>query len=251
MRVEIVGLSGLPLIGPGDDLGGLLAAALERQGAQLRDEDILVVAQKVVSKAEGRMVDLREVAPSPEAQAIALRDGRDPRLVEVVLRESNEVVRAAPVALIVEHRLGCVCAHGGVDRSNVAGSDEIALLLPLDPDASARRLRERLREIAGAAPAVLISDSQGRAFRRGVVGVALGCAGLEPLVDRRGELDLFGRSLQITQVGTADQVASAASLVMGEGDEAIPAVLIRGLPYRRSERPARVLLRPKAEDLFR
>ncbi|MEK6709853.1 MAG: coenzyme F420-0:L-glutamate ligase, partial [Nitrospinota bacterium] len=182
---------------------------------------------------------------------IAGRDGRDARLVEVVLREANEVVAASERALIVEHRSGAVCAHGGVDRSNLAGEKDVVLLLPEDPDASARALREKIARAGGRRPAILIADTQGRAFRRGVVGVAIGCAGVEPVADLRGTPDRAGRPLDITQVAQADELAAAASAVMGQAAEGVPAVLVRGARYLPGEAPARTLFRPKGEDLFR
>jgi coenzyme F420-0:L-glutamate ligase/coenzyme F420-1:gamma-L-glutamate ligase len=248
--LQVFPLPGIPEVRPGDDLAALLTEALDRAGLRIEEGDVLALAQKIVSKAEGRLVRLAGVRPSPEAIAIARRDGRDPRLVEVVLRESNEVVAATERALIVEHRSGAVCAHGGVDRSNT-GEAGAVLLLPLDPDASAQALREAIGRKAGAQPAVLIADTQGRAFRRGVVGVAIGCAGLEPLADLRGTEDRGGRPLEITQVAQADELAAAASAVMGQAAEGVPAVLIRGAAFRPGEGPARALFRPKEEDLFR
>lgn len=249
--VELIPVPGLPEVRPGDDLVDLIAAALWGADLRLAEGDILALAQKIVSKAEGRFVRLPEVEPSPEARRIADRDGRDPRLVEVVLREANEVVVASDRALIVEHRSGAVCAHGGVDRSNLDGGKETVLLLPEDADHSARKFRDALGKRTGVRPAVLIVDTQGRAFRSGVVGVAIGCAGLEPVVDLRGALDRAGQRLEITQVAQADEIAAAASLVMGQAAEGIPAVLIRGYSYRRGETPATKLFRPKKEDLFR
>lgn len=249
--VELIPITGIPEVRPGDDLAKLLSSALITLDLHVTENDILAVAQKIVSKAEGQYIRLSEVEPSEEALIIAERDGRDARLVEVVLRESNEVVVASDRALIVEHRSGAVCAHGGVDRSNLAGEENVVLLLPKDADASARKLREGLRENSGGHPAVLIVDTQGRAFRSGVVGVAIGCAGLEPVVDLRGALDRAGQRLEITQVAQADEVAAAASIVMGQASDGIPAALIRGLTYHRGEEPATRLFRPKNEDLFR
>ncbi len=250
-RVELIPVAGLPEIREGDPLASLILGALEAGGERIREGDALVLAQKIVSKAEGRLLDLNDVRPSREARAIARRDGRDPRLVEAVLRESNEVVAASERALITEHRTGAVCAHAGIDRSNVGGGADRALLLPRDPDLSARRLREEVRRAAGRLIPVLIADTQGRAFRRGVVGVAIGCAGLEPLADLRGVKDRAGRALEITILAHADEIAAAASLVMGQDSEGTPAVLIRGLRWHEGDRPASVLYRAKEEDLFR
>jgi coenzyme F420-0:L-glutamate ligase/coenzyme F420-1:gamma-L-glutamate ligase len=212
---------------------------------------VLVLAQKIVSKAEGRLVHLPEVAPSPRALELAVTTGKDPRLVELILGEATEVLRARPGLLVVEHRLGFVCANAGVDQSNVAGSDDWALLLPVDPDASARRLRDAIRAASGAELAVIVSDSHGRAWRFGVVGVAIGVAGLHPLSDLRGQPDLTGRPLQITEVGTADELAAAAGLLMGQADAGTPAVLVRGAAFVAGEGRLRELLRPKQQDLFR
>lgn len=250
-RVELIPVPGLPEIREGDPLASLILEALEAGGEKIREGDVLVLAQKIVSKAEGRLLDLNAVRPSREALDIANRDGRDPRLVEAVLRESSEVVLASARALITEHRTGAVCAHAGIDRSNVGGDGSRALLLPRDPDLSARRLREEVRRAAGALVPVLIADTQGRAFRRGVVGVAIGCAGLESLADLRGREDRAGRPLEITILAHADEIAAAASLVMGQDSQGTPAVLIRGLRYHEGDRPARTLYRPREEDLFR
>lgn len=249
--VRILPVHGLPEIRAGDPLASLIVGALEAGGEQIRERDVLVVAQKIVSKAEGRLLDLGSVEPSRRALAIANRDGRDPRLVEAVLRESNEIIVASERALIVEHRTGAVCAGAGIDRSNLGGCADQVLLLPRDPDLSARRLREDVRCATGASVPVLVIDTQGRAFRRGVVGVAIGCAGLAPLVDLRGERDRAGRALEITILAQADEIAAAASLVMGQDSQGIPAVLMRGLPYHEGDQPARTLYRGKEEDLFR
>lgn len=255
-------LPGLPLIAPGDDLADLVWQALAKAGLTLRDGDVLVLAQKVVSKAEGRWVDLRTVTPSPRARQLAEVVQKDPRLVEVVLRESREVLRAVPGVLIVEHRLGFVCANAGVDHSNVgpppgtppdrAGSpDDWVLLLPADPDASAARLRLRWEALSGARLGVLIIDSHGRAWRLGTVGVTIGLSGLPGLVDLRGAPDLLGRTLRVTTVGVADELAAAASLVMGQAAEGTPVVHVRGFPYPLREAHLGELLRPKERDLFR
>lgn len=262
MVLTLTPLRGLPLIRPGDDLAALILQALAAQGLALQDGDILVLAQKVVSKAEGRWVDLRTVTPSSQARRLAAVVDKDPRLVEVVLRESNEVLRAVPGVLIVEHRLGFVCANAGVDHSNVgpppgtppegAGTPEDwVLLLPEDPDASARRLRQRLEAATGRRLGVLIIDSHGRAWRLGTVGVAIGLSGLPGLLDLRGAPDLLGRPLRVTTVGVADELAAAASLVMGQAAEGTPVVHVRGFPYPLREGHLGELLRPRERDLFR
>ena len=248
---ELIPVPGIPEIRPGDDLAAILWAAMEAGGLGLIDGDVIALAQKIVSKAEGRFVRLSDVEPSKEALTIARRDGRDARLVETVLRESNEVVVASERALIVEHRSGAVCAHGGVDRSNLREDGDTVLLLPEDADASARKISAGLERIDGVRPAVLIVDTQGRAFRSGVVGVSIGCAGLEPLVDLRGEADRSGRPLEITLLAQADELAAAASIVMGQGAEGIPAAILRGISYKKGEEPASRLFRKKEDDLFR
>lgn len=251
LRIELLAIPHIPLLQPGDDLPGLVLAAAAADGMNWRDGDVLVVAQKIVSKAEGRLVHLPDVLPSPRAQELAGQTGKDPRLVEVILGESTEVLRVRPGLLVVEHRLGFVCANAGVDQSNVAGSDDWALLLPADPDASARRLRDAIRAASGAEMAVIVSDSHGRAWRFGTVGVAIGVAGLHPLSDLRGQPDLAGRPLQITEVGTADEIAAAAGLLMGQAGEQRPAVLVRGAQFKAGEGRLQEILRPRDGDLFR
>jgi coenzyme F420-0:L-glutamate ligase / coenzyme F420-1:gamma-L-glutamate ligase len=250
-RLSLFGLSGIKLVDPGDDLGVIAAEALAANGIALADGDVLVVAQKIVSKAEGRMVDLSTVSPSPRAQKLGLRLDKDPRLVEVILSQSKRIVRDRPGLMIVEHRLGFIMANAGIDRSNVACADERILLLPADPDRSARALQQSLARIFGRKLAVIISDSFGRPHRRGIVGVALGAAGLPALLDQRGRPDLFGRPLKVTETAFADEIAAAASLVMGQADEALPMVLVRGLGWSAPESPAAALVRPPAHDLFR
>jgi coenzyme F420-0:L-glutamate ligase/coenzyme F420-1:gamma-L-glutamate ligase len=252
-ELRLMALPNFPLVTHGDDLAALTAAALARAGITLAADDVLVIAQKVVSKAEGRRVNLAEVIPSTRALGLARIVQKDPRLVELVLRESVRVVRCAKDVLIVEHRLGFIMANAGIDQSNVADprGGDFALLLPEAPDASAARLRERLAELTGCKPGVLISDSFGRPWRTGTVGVAIGCAGFPATLDLRGESDLFGRPLRVTVVGHADEVAAAASIVMGQAAEARPVVLVRGVVNRGSHQPATALLRPPEQDLFR
>jgi len=253
-EVSLHALPGIPLIGEGDDLAAILIAALERAGLALRDRDVLVIAQKIVSKAEGRIVDLATVTPSPQAQVLAAEVGKDPRLVEAILAESTGIVRRRRDVLIVEHRLGFVMANAGIDQSNIAHPEGGAriLLLPRDPDGSCTALKRRLDAHFGVAAAVVINDSFGRAWRNGVVGVALGAAGLPSLVDMVGAPDLFGRPLRVTQIALADEIAAAASMVMGQAAEGRPAVLVRGLDWGdRPVRAAGALLRPKDLDLFR
>jgi coenzyme F420-0:L-glutamate ligase/coenzyme F420-1:gamma-L-glutamate ligase len=250
--IELHPLSTIGEVIPGDDLGRLLAEAIK--GARLVPErhDVLMVTQKIVSKAEGRFVDLASVTPGSKALELAAITRKDARFVEIVLAESSAVVRAAPDVLITRHRSGHVMANAGVDRSNMGpGGNDRALLLPVDADASAQRLRTALHEYWPQPPAVLISDSFGRPWRLGITNVAIGASGLPALIDRRGEVDRNGRRLEVTQVALGDMIASAGGLVTGEGAEGIPAVLVRGLRWDAEDRPAAALVRPVAEDLFR
>ncbi len=250
--LQLLAVAGLPMVQAGDDLGALIGGALTREGLALQDRDVIVVAQKIVSKAEGRMIDLATVTPSARASVLAGEIGKDPRLVELILSESVRVVRTRPNLLIVEHRLGFVMANAGVDQSNVAPQDGVhrALLLPRDPDASADALRARLAQESGARIAVIVNDSFGRAWRRGTCGIAIGAAGLPALLDLRGRPDLFGRTLEVSIIGFADEIAAAASLLMGQADEARPVVLVRGLNWELPPTNAHELVRPAAEDLF-
>ena len=288
-ELRVRAIEGVPRVRPGDDLGALLAEAIARSGEGLRDGDVVVVAQKIVSKAEGRIVRLADVAPSPQAIELGTRVDKDPRAVEVILGEAVEVLRAVPGVLIVETRHGIILANAGADMSNIEHDDEDdhLLLLPEDPDASADRLRDALaarmspeaarpddrnaatRTTVGAEGAegvsagsgaprigVVVADSVGRAWREGTVGLAIGVSGVPARLDRRGEPDLFGRALHVTEVGIADSIASAASIVMGEAAEGRPAALVRGLSFEdRSEAEragrARQLVRPRERDLFR
>jgi len=251
--LEVIALTGLPLIKAGDDLVEMIASSLKQNGVEPQAQDVLVVAQKVVSKAEGRMVDLATIKPSARAIALATEVDKDPRLVEVILSESVRVVRARRNVLIVEHRLGFIMANAGVDQSNVGPADgaQRALLLPEHPDRSAAALRRGLAAATGIDLAVVINDSFGRAWRQGTAGVAIGAAGLPALIDLRGRPDLFGRKLEVSVSGFADEIAAAASLVMGQADEAAPVVVIRGLRWSAPESTAASLIRPSNEDLFR
>jgi coenzyme F420-0:L-glutamate ligase/coenzyme F420-1:gamma-L-glutamate ligase len=253
MVVTLTAIPDIPMVRPGNDLAGLLIRACEDAAIVPAHGDILVVAQKIVSKAEGRYVDLSTIQPSARALRLAAEVEKDPRLVEVILGESRRVVRWRPGVLIVEHRLGFILANAGVDRSNVdpEAATEPVLLLPHDPDASAADLRARFTRHFNTTLAVVITDSWGRAWRRGIIGVALGAAGIPALMDLRGRPDLFGQALRVTQTGFADEVACAASLIMGQADEARPAVLVRGLPWHGESSPAVSLIRSPEEDLFR
>jgi coenzyme F420-0:L-glutamate ligase / coenzyme F420-1:gamma-L-glutamate ligase len=246
-KVELLAVPGLPMVKAGDDLAALIRDRLTGELA-LRKGDVLVLAQKIVSKAEGRLVEIATVKPSQRAIDLGAEVQKDPRLVELILSESVRVVRSRPNVLIVEHRLGFVMANAGIDQSNVAPQDgvERALLLPKDPDASAEALRAKL-----GATALMIIDSFGRPWRRGTTGVAIGSAGLPAMLDLRGNPDLFGRTLMVTISAFADALAAAASLVMGQADEAQPVVLVRGLSWKLPATNAAELVRPPTEDLFR
>jgi coenzyme F420-0:L-glutamate ligase / coenzyme F420-1:gamma-L-glutamate ligase len=248
-HIELVALDGIPEVRAGDDLAELIAAAAAAAGSGLTDDDVLVVTQKVVSKAEGRMVELASVEPSPFARQWAERWGKDPRQVELVLRESAEIVRMADGGLIISRtRHGLVCANAGVDVSNVGGGDT-ATLLPVDPDASARGIRSRLGEVAGVRPAVIISDSFGRPWRNGIVNVAVGAAGIEAIVDLRGQPDAAGREMRATIIAVADELASAADLAGGKVEQR-PVVAVRGYSWRPSEAGAAPLVMERERDLF-
>lgn len=247
--VRLIGLRGVGDVAPGDDLATLVLDAAAATGTALADGDILVVTQKVVSKAEGRLVDLRAIEPSALARRIADEYGKDPRYVEVVLGECVRIVRMERGLIIAQTRHGFVCANAGVDASNVSGGD-VACLLPLDSDASARRLRADLRERAGVDVAVVVSDSFGRPWRMGIVNVAIGVAGMEPLMDYRGVPDDYGRVMHASILAIADEVASAAELVAGKVNRS-PFVIVRGYPYPRGEGAARTLVMDPAMDLFR
>jgi coenzyme F420-0:L-glutamate ligase / coenzyme F420-1:gamma-L-glutamate ligase len=255
MSLHLTPIPGIPLIHAGDDLAEIIWTALKETENILEDGDILVIAQKVVSKAEGRAVRLSTIVPRSTAYELAASTGKDPRVVELILQESKEILRSRVGAIIVEHRLGFVCANAGIDHSNVAGDegskDEVVLLLPENPDASANQLRCRLETLSGAKIGVLIIDSHGRAWRLGTVGVAIGISGLPGLVDLRGQLDLFDWRLQITEVGAGDELAAAASLMMGQAAEGTPVVHVRGFPYALRDASLSELLRPKEQDLFR
>lgn len=252
-RLELIALEGIPRVEPGDDLAALIARALADNDLSLRADDVVVVAQKIVSKAENRYCRLAEVEPGPRALDLARQADKDPRLVELILRESREVVRVRPGVIIVEHRCGYVHANAGIDRSNIHTDpdDPRVLLLPQDCDASARALRSGLEAQCGVAPHVLINDSAGRAWRTGTVGLALGCAGFDPLFNQIGGSDLFGNRLEVTEPAVADELAAAASLVMGQAAEGLPVVLARGLSLRPAARDASALLRPRHMDMFR
>jgi coenzyme F420-0:L-glutamate ligase/coenzyme F420-1:gamma-L-glutamate ligase len=265
MTLSLTPLSGIPLIRQGDNLADMILNSLRENAILLEENDVLVIAQKILSKAEGRAVDLATVTPSPRARELARQTEKDPRVVELILRESREVLRTRVGAIIVEHRLGFVCANAGIDHSNVSppllsgkrlgvGEDsagEWVLLLPEDPDRSARRMRDVIKSRSGIPVGILIIDSHGRAWRNGTVGAAIGMAGVPGVEDLRGRPDLFGYTLQVTQVGVADELAAGASLVMGQAAEGTPVVHVRGFPYSLREGSLGEIIRPKEQDLFR
>ena len=249
--LRIVAVPDFPLVDAATDLIGALLHCLSAGSLALQDGDVVAFAQKVISKAEGRHIDLSTVTPTARALELAATVQKDPRLVELILRESRRIVRTAKDVLIVEHRLGFIMANAGIDQSNVSGSSDSALLLPEDPDLSARKLRETIHERTGRSVAVLVTDSFGRPWRVGTTGVAIGAAGIASILDLRGTPDMFGRTLRVSVVGHADEIAAAASLVMGQGAERRPVVIVRGLAGSHEHTPAQSLLRPPGEDLFR
>ena len=262
MPLTLAPLINIPLIRQGDDLAEIVVKALGKNNISLETNDILVFAQKIISKSEGRSVNLATVIPSQSAIELAAQIDKDARLVELILGESNVVLRTRPGTIIVEHKLGFVCANAGIDHSNVnaphgskgkheSGAEEWVLLLPKEPDRSARKLRNEIESKTGKRIGILIIDSHGRAWRNGTVGAAIGLAGLPGLQDLRGSPDLFGYALRITQVGVADELAAAASLVMGQAAEGTPVVHVRGFPYPLREGSLKELIRPKEQDLFR
>jgi coenzyme F420-0:L-glutamate ligase / coenzyme F420-1:gamma-L-glutamate ligase len=255
MSLTLTPLQNIPFIRQNDNLADILLKSLLETKVELQNEDIIVLAQKVVSKAEGRMVNITTVTPSARALELAEKSKKDARTIELMLQESKDVLRVRVGTIIVEHKLGFVCANAGIDHSNVAGSgnkkEEYVLLLPENPDESTRMIRKQIKQKAGVNIGVMIIDSHGRAWRNGTVGICIGLSGIPTLVDERGWKDLFGYTLQMTIVGVADELAAAASLVMGQAAEGIPAVHVRGFPYPLREGSLKELIRPKEQDLFR
>ncbi|MGO8807461.1 MAG: coenzyme F420-0:L-glutamate ligase [Candidatus Bathyarchaeia archaeon] len=249
--VKVIAVENLPLIKKGDNLGQLIVQAAEKQKTPIQEKDVIVVTHVVVSKAEGNIIDLDHVVPSQHAKEIASTTGKDPALVEVVLQETKEIVRLSKNSIIVETNSGIICANAGVDRSNVSG-DRNVVPLPKKPNVSAQNIRKEIKRLTGVDVAVIISDTHGRPFRLGEINVAVGVAGFKPIRDRRGEKDLFGYVLRIKQTAVADELSSAAELVIGQANEGIPAAIIRGYNYQTAEDTSTVdLTRPKEKDLFR
>jgi coenzyme F420-0:L-glutamate ligase/coenzyme F420-1:gamma-L-glutamate ligase len=251
MTIEIIPIQNLPFMAEGDKVGELIVAAAEKQGTPILERDIVVVTHKIVSKAEGQTIDLDKVSPSEQAKQVAAKTGKEPAFVEVVLSETREIVRLGTNSIITENRNGVVSANAGIDKSNVAGERNV-VLLPAKPDESAQKIRNDIKKLTNHEVAVIISDTNGRPLRMGETNVAIGVAGIKPRRDRRGEKDLFGYVLRVKQTAVADELASAAELVIGQANEGIPVAIIRGYPYRTVENAsARDLVRPKEADLFR
>jgi coenzyme F420-0:L-glutamate ligase/coenzyme F420-1:gamma-L-glutamate ligase len=249
--IKIIAVENLPLITEGDDLVKLICNAAKKQNTPIQEKDVIVITHVAVSKAEGNIVNLDEVSPSEWAKEIAQKTGKEPAIVEVILRETKEIVRLGSNSLITETKNGIVCANAGVDRSNVEGERNVALL-PKNPDASAQKIKQKIKSLTGYDVAVIVSDTHGRPLRMGEINVAIGVAGIKPIRDRRGEKDLFGYVLRIKQTAVADELASAAELVIGQANEGIPVAIIRGYNYETAEgASAKELTRPKEVDLFR
>ena len=255
MSLTLTPLSKIPLIRHGDNLADIILNAMRTEAVDLQDNDVFVLAQKIVSKSEGRMVNLADVIPSPRAEELSRQVEKDPRLIELILGESSEVLRVRKDVMVVEHRLGFVCANAGIDHSNVMGESnengDFVLLLPEDPDLSAKELRNKIKNLTGKKIGVMIIDSHGRAWRNGTVGMCIGLSGIPAVVDERGWKDLFGYTLTATIVGVADELAAAASLVMGQAAEGTPVVHVRGFPYPLGDGSLKELIRPKEMDMFR
>jgi len=249
-KIEIFAVTGLPIVKEGDDLASLICQAAEKQGTPVQNGDVIVITHVVVSRAEGNVVNLETVTPSVLAKSVAKRTDKDPRLVEVILRESRSIVRMSHGKLITETKQGVICANSGIDRSNVPGDSNVALL-PEDADRSAQMIRQKIRELTQKDVAVIVSDTHGRPLRQGEINIALGIAGFEPIRDRRGEKDLFGYKIKVKRTAIADELSSAAELLIGQTNEAIPVAIIRGYPYPKSEKAkATKLIRPREKDLF-
>lgn len=249
-EVKVFSVSGLPIINKGDNLGLLISHAAKEQSTPIQDGDVIVVTHVVVARAEGNIVDLKKISPSDFAKTIAKTTGKDPRLVEVILRESKSIIRMSDGKLITETKQGLVCANSGIDKSNVPGETTVALL-PENSDHSAQTIRQEIKKTSGKDVAVIVSDTHGRPLRQGEINIALGTSGFEPLRDRRGEKDLFGYTIRIKQTAIADELASAAELVIGQANEGVPVAIIRGYLYPKSEAAkATQLIRPRKEDLF-
>jgi len=249
--IEIISIENIPMVKKGDDIAKLIAKAAEKQNTPIKEKDIIVITHKIVSKAEGNVVSIDDFSPSKQSKEIAKATGKEPALVEIVLRDTKEIVRLGPNSIITEINGGIVCANAGVDKSNIEGDRNVAML-PRNPDASAQSIRKEIQELTGLDVAVIISDTHGRPLRMGEINVAIGVAGIKPKKDRRGEKDLFGYTLRVKQTAIADELASAAELAIGQASEGIPVAIIRGYQYRQAENvSAEELARPKEADFFR
>jgi coenzyme F420-0:L-glutamate ligase/coenzyme F420-1:gamma-L-glutamate ligase len=249
--IEIIAIENLPIIKKGDDIAKLVVDAAKQQKNRIKERDIIVITHKIISKAEGNVVSLDEVSPSEQAKEIAQKTGKESALVEFILRDTKEIVHLSSNSIITETNNGIVCANAGVDKSNIEGKRNIALL-PRNPDVSAQKIRQEIKELTGYDVAVIISDTYGRPLRMGEINVAVGVAGIKPMRDRRGEKDLFGYVLRVKQTAVADELASAAELVIGQASEGVPVAIIRGYAYKSADNvSAKELIRPKEADLFR
>lgn len=253
MGIRIFGIENIPLVKEGDDIADLIINAMDKENIEVKNRDIFVIAETIISKAEGNKINLKTIKPTLKAMELAEKTGKDPRLVETIIEESNEILKVGPDFIISETKHGFVCANAGIDESNV--EDGMATPIPNDPDKSAALIREKIEKIANKEAVVIISDTQGRAFREGAIGTAIGISGMNPLWDRKGEKDLYGRELQTTSIAVADELASAASILMGQADEGIPVVIIRGVSYvkdlKNDNATSKDLIRPKKYDVFR
>lgn len=253
MKLEIIGVTGIPLLKKGDHLDEILLKAISDMDLKIQEGDVLVIAETAVAKAEGNIIKLEYMEPGATAMELASKTGKDPELVEAILQESEEVIKVGPDFIISETKHGFVCANAGIDESNV--EEGLATPIPRNPDKIASEIRSKIQNITDAETAVIISDTQGRAFREGAIGVAIGISGMDPLWDRSGEKDLYGKELKTTNIAVADELASAASVVMGQADEGIPIVLIRGVNYpeylKNDSANIKPLIRPKKYDVFR
>jgi len=253
MCVKLIGIKKIPLIKEGDDLSSIIVNSAEEEGIEICNEDVLVIAETAVAKSEGIIIDLESLQPTEQAVELSVKTGKDSKLVEFIIQESAEIIKVGPNFIISETKHGFVCANAGIDESNVENG--LATPIPVNPDRSADHLRKKIEDTTGRKVAIIISDTQGRAFREGAVGVAIGISGIESLWNRQGETDLYGRELQTTNIAVADEIASAASIVMGQADEGIPVVIIRGIDYfkklRNTSATIKPLIRPKKYDVFR
>lgn len=253
MEIKVIGIENIPLVDMGDDIAALILNAMNEENIEIKKDDIFVIAETIISKAEGNKIDLKSIQPSKEALEIAEKTGKEPELVESIINNSNEIIAVGPDFIISETKHGFVCANAGLDESNVEKG--IATPIPEDPDKSAEIIRKNIGKVSGKEVVVIISDTQGRAFREGAIGTAVGISGMNPLWDRKGEEDLYGRELQTTSIAVADELASTASILMGQANEGIPVVIIRGVNYvgnlKNDKATSKDLIRPKKYDIFR